>query len=116
MSDTKPIEIEVISDDAALEALKTRRAGRAQFADIFCTHTVVHPVKIMRKAGVEEVEIRNYVTMGQFYPERKMEKAKDVEKRYSRLNKAYVAELKARKLPTFRKDPGAKLLDASPIE
>lgn len=108
--------MENISDDAALTALKTRRGGRAQSADFFCTHTVVYPVEIERKAGVKEIEIRNYVTMGQFYSERKLEKAKDVEKRYAKLNKAYVAELTARKLPTFRKDPGNKLLNASPIE
>lgn len=108
--------MENITDDAALDALTTRKGGRAQIADVFCTHTVVYPVTVERKAGVKEIEIRNYVTMGQFYPGRKMEKAKDTEKRYAKLNKAYISELKARKLPTFRKDPGSKLLNASPIE
>lgn len=107
-----PVEI---TDEQALEALTHRKAARAQFADTFATKTIVHPVLVERKKGSPEIEIRNYVTMGEYYPARKMEKAKDVEKRYAGLNKAYMAERKARKLPTFRKDPG-NLLNASPID
>lgn len=106
---------EVITDEQAVVALKTRKGGRAQFADTFATHTIVYPITVQRKEGHQEIEIRNYVTMGQYYPKRKMEKAADVEKRYSKLNKDYVAELKARKLPTFRKDPG-NILNSSPID
>ena len=104
-----------ITDEQAVEALKTRKVGRAQFADTFATRTIICPYPIERKPGVVEVENRNYVTMGQYYPKRKWEKALDVEKRYSQLNKLYQAELKARKLPTSRKDPG-NILNASPID
>lgn len=110
------IEIVEITDEQAVEALKDRKGGRAQFADTFATRTIICPYPIERKLGVIEIENRNYVTMGQYYPKRKWEKALDVEKRYSQLNKLYMAELKARKLPTFRKDPGNSLLNASPIE
>lgn len=109
------ITSENITDEQAIEAFKTRRGGRAQPADTFCTHTIIHPVAVERKKGVVTIENRNYVTMGEYYPSRKLEKAKDVEKRYAGLNKVYIAELKARKLPTYRKDPG-NLLNSSPMD
>jgi hypothetical protein len=106
---------EEITDAQAIEALEAGFGGRAQPADTFCTHTVIHPVAVERKKGIVTVENRNFVTMGEYYPARKMEKAKDVEKRYTGLNKLYIAKLKARKLPYFRKDPG-NLLNSSPMD
>ncbi len=104
-----------ISDEQALEALSKKNTARAQPSTKFCTHTVVYPIEVKRASGESEVEIRNYVTARQFYPERKLEKAADVEKRYSKLNKAFMSELKSRGFPTHFKDPG-NILDARPVD
>jgi len=106
---------EQITDAQAVDVLKNRRAARAQVASKFATRTIIYPVEIERKRGVKELEIRNYVTMGRYYPERKWEKALDTEKRYSQLNKEYREILKKRRLPTDRKDPG-NILNATPID
>ena len=107
---------EHITDQDAVEAAKAKSASRGQICDTFATRTILYPVEIERKAGRKETEIRPYVIMGQQYPERTWKKALDVEKRYPQLNKDYQAYLKAKKLPTSRKDPGNSLLNIVPIE
>lgn len=92
-----------ITDAQAVEALNATVGGRAQPADTFATRTILYPVEIERKKGVKTIEIRPYVIMGRYYPERKWKKALDVEKRYFDLNKDYRESLKKRKLPVDRK-------------
>lgn len=104
-----------ITDEEALETFRAGRTQRAQVGTVFCTHTVVYPVWVERKKGVPEKEIRHFVTLGQFYSKRKMEKATDVEKRYAKLNKDYNEAVKAKGRINFRKDPG-NILNATPID
>lgn len=106
---------ENITDDQALETLRSTIGGRAQPADTFATRTILYPVEIERKKGVKVTEIRPYVIMGQYYPERKWQKALDVEKRYAKLNKEYRESLKTRGLPTDRKAI-ANPLNTTPLD
>lgn len=98
-----------ITDAQALEALNTTIGGRAQPADIFATHTVYHPVEVERKKGIKTIEIRPFISMGQYYPERKIEQAKDVKRRYSDLNKTLEAKAKAAGYLTYKKAPANPL-------
>jgi hypothetical protein len=104
-----------ISDEQALEVLHGTVGARAQSADTFATRTILYPVEVERKKGEKKVEIRPYVIMRQYYPERKWQKALDVEKRYKKLNEDYRKSLKARGLPTDAKEI-ANPLNATPIE
>lgn len=104
-----------ITDDDALKVFTTKQDNRAKVADTFCTHTVKYPIYVERRKGVKEVEIRDYVTIGQWYPKSKMEKAKDVEKRYPGLQKQFMADLKASGKKNYRKDPG-NILNATAID
>lgn len=104
-----------ITDEQALEALKSTATGRAQVADTFATRTILYPVEIERRKGVKVTEIRPYVIAGQYYSARRWKKAQDVEKRYAQLNKAYRENLKARKLPIERREV-ANPLNLSPLD
>lgn len=94
-----------ITDAQALDALNATIGGRAQPAEMFATHTVYHPMEIERKPGVKHIEIRPFISMGQYYPERKLEQAKDVKRRYAELNKTLEAKAKAAGYVTYRKAP-----------
>lgn len=105
-----------LTDEQALAALNKTVTGRAQVADLMATRTIIYPVEIVRKAGAPpSIEIRPYVIMGQYYPERKWEKALDVEKRYSGLNKQYKQDLIKKGLPTDRKAE-ANPLNTEPLD
>ncbi len=104
-----------ITDLQAVEALHEEQACRAQPCNTFATRTIIYPVETERRAGVKKIEPRIYVLMGSWYPERKWEKALDVEKRYALLNKEFRAGLKARNLTTDRKAP-ANLLNVEQVE
>lgn len=104
-----------ITDEQALEALNATIAGRAQPGDTFATETVYHPVQVERKKGVKTIEVKPFISMGQWYPERKIEKAKDVKKRYAGLNKKLEKDAKDRGYLTYKKAP-ANLLNLEPVE
>lgn len=104
-----------ITDAQAVEVLNSSIGNRAQPADTFATRTILYPVEVERKPGQKETLIRPYVIMGRYYPERKWKKALDVEKRYKDLNETYQKSLKARGLPTSRKER-ANPLKVTPLE
>ncbi len=105
-----------ITDEEALEAMHSRVSGRAQSCTEFAERTIVYPVKVQRNPNSPpEIEIRPFIRMGEHYSPRKMEKAKDVAKRYAKINNDYQAELKRKGLPTFKKAP-ANILNSNPIE
>lgn len=108
--------IKNITDKEAVTAYKGKGRARAQVADTFATETVLYPVKISRTNGVEETENRPFIIMRQHYPKRKIEEAQEIKALYKELNAQYKADLKAKGLPTFAKDPGKALMDVSPVE
>lgn len=104
-----------ISDSEAVKVARGLKTQRAQPATKFVERTVLYPVSIEYKPGVNTVEIRTFVRAGEFCSPRQWDLAMSLEKEYPNLNKDYRDYLKAAKLPVNLKGSDNPL-NASVIE
>lgn len=93
-----------ITDKEAVDVLTKSVAKFNNVADVFVKTTVIYPVTIEYTKDSPETEIRTFIRAGEYCSQRQMEMAKELEKEYSELNKAYRDSLKARKIPVVAKE------------
>jgi hypothetical protein len=98
-----------ITDEEALGILSKGIPTKSKLATKFVTRTIIYPVTVYYKPNVPTNELRTAVRMGEYCSPGQWERALELEKKYAKLNKQFVADLKARKLPVSMKEPGNPL-------
>lgn len=94
-----------LTDADALEIVKSNAQSKFRFCDTFCTRTILYPVAVQYKPGEFTNEIRAFVRQGEWVNSRTWERALELEKEFSGLNKKLAEELKAAKKPINIKAP-----------
>lgn len=98
-----------VSDEAALEVFTKQHKSTTKVGTKFVPRTIVYPVVMEYRPGIKTTEIRTFVRMYEYCSPSRWEKALKIEKKYAKLNKAYMEDLERRKKITSAKEPGNPL-------
>jgi hypothetical protein len=88
-----------VTDADALKVMETAKRNKTKIADTFVPRTILYAMNTEYKPGIPTTEILTFVRQGEFCNAAQWEKALELEKEFSGLNKKYHDELKAQGLP-----------------